>query len=272
MIAFSNCKINIGLNILNKRGDNFHNIETIFYPIPFFDIIEILPSEKFELINEGIKIDCEIEKNLCYKAFKIIENKFDINPVKIILYKNIPFGTGLGAGSANATFTIKLLNEFFDLKISKNQMKNFASKIGADCPFFIENKPVFASGTGNILEEIFLCLDNYFIVIAIPEISVNTALAYKNSTPAIPQENLKNLIKLPILEWKNCIKNDFEKNVFAEFPILENIKNEMYENGAIYAQMSGSGSSVFGIFEKNPEKIKLKFCENLKILKLNALE
>lgn len=267
MICFPNIKINIGLNIVSKREDGYHNIETIFLPVLYNDILEIFPSHKFELINEGIQIDCEIEKNLCYKAFKIVEKKFHISPVKIILYKNVPFGTGLGSGSSDAAHTLILLNKIFKLNISDKDLLVLASSIGADCAFFIKNKPVIASGVGNIFKEIELNLEGKYLLLCLPEVSINTANAYKNCQPKNPKNSLSELIKLPINEWKNNIKNDFEKTIFENFPVLNKIKEELYDKGAEYAQMSGSGSAVFGIFNEIPDTV-LKNCINCKTIKL----
>jgi 4-diphosphocytidyl-2-C-methyl-D-erythritol kinase len=266
MICFPNVKINIGLNVLSRRLDGYHNIETIFYPAPFEDILEILPSSKFELINEGIQIDCPKEKNLCYKAFKLISERYKIPNVKIVLYKNVPFGTGLGAGSSDAAHTLILLNKIFDLRINNETLTEYASSIGADCAFFIKNKPVLASGVGNVFEDIDLNLSNKFLIICLPKIYVSTALAYKNCIAKIPDKSLSCLIKLPMSEWRYCIKNDFESAIFAEFRELEYIKSELYAQGAIYAQMSGSGSAIFGIFDFEPEN--LVFNEAVEIKKM----
>ncbi|HNQ68261.1 MAG TPA: 4-(cytidine 5'-diphospho)-2-C-methyl-D-erythritol kinase [Bacteroidales bacterium] len=268
MICFPNIKINIGLDILSKREDGYHNIETVFYPIAYEDILEILPSEKFELINHGLIIDCPTEKNLCYKAFKIIEERYDIPPVKIILYKNVPFGTGLGSGSSDAAHTLILLNKLFKLNISEIELLNYASLLGADCAFFIKNKPVSATGIGNIFKEINLNLSGKSIVICFPDLKVNTANAYKNCKPQKPQQSLDYLINLPTSHWRNSIKNDFEDTIFKEYPVLKKIKNELYKNGAIYAQMSGSGSAIYGIFETKPKKLNLTNCKTINIFTL----
>ncbi len=267
MICFPNIKINIGLDIVSKREDGYHNIETVFVPVLYHDILEILPSDNFELINEGIQIDCPLESNLCYKAYKIIKEKFGIPPVKIILYKNVPFGTGLGSGSSDAAHTLILLNKIFKLNISEESLLILASSLGSDCAFFIKNKPVIASGVGNIFSEIDLNLEGKYLLLCLPEVSVNTTNAYKNCKSEIPKNSLSELIKLPLKDWKNNIKNDFENTVFANFPVLGKIKEELYEKGAEYAQMSGSGSAVFGIFNDAPSTV-LKNCVNCKLFKL----
>lgn len=268
MISFPNIKINIGLDILERRQDGYHNIESVFYPVKLTDILEILPSDKFGLINKGIEIDCPVEKNLCYKAWKLIDDTYNIGPVKIILYKNIPFGTGLGSGSSDAAFTLKMLNEMFDLEISEEKLIYYASQIGADCAFFIKNKPVFASGIGTEFKKIDCDLSGYYLLLCFPEVSVNTANAYKNCKPHFPNKPLIELISLPIEGWKNEIKNDFEESIFPDYPILSKIKNELYAKGAIYAQMSGSGSSVYGIFKFLSNDSTIELCKNQIIIKL----
>lgn len=255
MLSFSNCKINIGLNIISKREDGYHNIDSLFYPIKLCDIVEVLHSTKFEIINLGLKIDCSETENLCYKAYSIMKKNYNIDPIKIILYKKVPFGSGLGAGSANAAYTIKLINEMKNLNISIEEMKNIASSIGSDCSFFIENKASIVSGKGDILQEINLNLNEYKIVIALPKIKINTKKAYLAVTPYKQEISLKEKFKKPINEWKNYISNDFESYAFSIFPELQKIKEKFYEKGAIYSQMSGSGSSIFAIFEEIPNNI-----------------
>ena len=259
-ICFPNVKINIGLDIIRKRSDGYHDIRTIFYPINLTDAMEIMPSDKFIFDNKGIKIDCEIEKNLCYKAYKMLKDDFDLPPVKFVLYKHIPFGSGLGAGSSDAAFTIKMLNEMFSLNLTVEQMSAYASRLGADCAFFIHNKPMLAEGTGNIVHEIQLNLSGKTLALVIPPISVNTAKAYSQCKPAEPQYKLEESINKPVKQWKDFIKNDFEPTVFAENPLLVEIKHYLYENGALYAQMSGSGSAMYGIFDTKPH-IDIKDCK-----------
>ncbi len=256
MITFPNIKINIGLDILERRPDGYHNINSVFYPVNYTDILEILPSKKFELINEGITIDCPVEKNLCYKAWKLLNEKHDIGPVKIILYKNVAFGTGLGSGSSDATSTLLMLNKMFKLNLSEDILIEYAASIGADCAFFVKNKPVLASDIGTQFADVQLDLSGFYLLLCIPKVLVNTANAYKNCKPHIPEKKLSDLIQLPIEEWKNNIKNDFESSIFLEYPILNEIKQELYDKGAIYAQMSGSGSAVYGLFKRKNMKFE----------------
>jgi 4-diphosphocytidyl-2-C-methyl-D-erythritol kinase len=257
MVIFSNCKINFGLHILNKRPDGFHNIETVFIPVPWNDVIEIERSPKLSLEVSGIQIEGNIEDNYCIKAYKILKEKFDLPPVKLCLLKNIPTGAGLGGGSANAAYTLKLLNKFFKLGLSVSELKNYAETIGSDCPFFIDNKISLATSKGELMEDVLVDFKNMHLVIIYPGIEVNTAWAYKTLAGKNIYEHhksLKELVKSERVEWKGAVINDFEKIVFKEFPVLSAIKQKLYEMGAIYASMSGSGSAVFGFFEM-PQKV-----------------
>jgi len=257
MLVFSNAKINIGLNIVEKRNDGFHNLETIFYPIKLSDGLEIVESNSgFEFSNSGIVVDSTTENNLIVKAYNLLKSDFQLSDVKIHLHKIIPFGAGLGGGSSNAAFAIKTLNSVFSLQLSAEQMIEYAKKLGSDCAFFINNSPVFAFEKGDMFQEISLDLSKYQIILIKPNVNVSTKDAYSNVQISTPKYSLKESIKKPIEEWKNLIFNDFEKNNFPKFPIIEKIKHELYKQGAIYASMSGSGSSVFGIF-KNTENVNI---------------
>jgi len=253
MLTFPNAKINIGLNITERRPDGYHNIETVFYPIPLCDILEVVPSTKnadYTFHTSGIAIDGNTENNLITKAFRLLKRDFDIPPIEVFFQKIIPFGAGLGGGSADASFMLKMLNEMFNLQLTETQLENYATSLGADCPFFVRNQPVFASGTGNVFQEINFSLKGYSIVLVKPDIEVSTKNAYAGITPQKPRYNLRETIEnKPVSEWKNIVENDFEKIVFQKFPIIEKIKNELYAQGALYAAMSGSGAAVFGIFE-----------------------
>lgn len=263
MICFPNAKINLGLHVINKRADGFHTIETVFYPIMFCDMLEIVvsnqlsvDSNKVEFFSDGIKIDGSIKDNLVYKAYQLLDNDFDLLPIKCFLYKKIPMGAGLGGGSSDAAFAIKLLNDVFDLKLSIEQMKNYASQLGSDCAFFIENKPAYVLGRGNELENFEIDLSKYYLVLLYPNIHSSTSIAYKNvlKRGEFDEKNsLKKLLIQPITKWKNCIDNDFERSVFETISSLPNIKQQLYDCGALYASMSGSGSAMFGIFETKPK-------------------
>ncbi len=257
MISFPNAKINLGLNIVSRRADGFHDIETIFYPVQWSDALEIIPDPSSKSLlqfkNTGTRIYSKDHQNLCLKAYYLLTEKSDLPPIKMHLHKIIPIGAGLGGGSADAAFTLIMLNKFFNLNLNDEQLQNYASQLGSDCAFFVRNKPVFASGKGDQFEEIKLDLKKYFIVIVKPKVHVSTSEAYTNVVPLKPPASLKELIKLPIAKWKENIQNDFEKTIFEKFTILKNIKAKLYKYGAVYASMSGSGSSVYGIFTE--EKI-----------------
>ncbi|MEZ5104385.1 MAG: 4-(cytidine 5'-diphospho)-2-C-methyl-D-erythritol kinase [Draconibacterium sp.] len=252
MITFPNAKINIGLNVVSRRDDGYHNLETVFYPVQLADILEMVPAERTELSNSGIAIDGNKEDNLIVKAYFLLKRDFLISPVKFHIHKIIPFGAGLGGGSADAAFALKMLNEYFNLQLSENQLENYASKLGADCPFFIHNKPVFATGIGNQFSPIQLDLSAYKIVIVKPEIAVNTAEAFRNIVPKQAEFSLIDLLKKPIEDWKELVTNDFETPVFKKYPQIKALKEVLYDLGALYSSMSGSGSAVYGIFRHLP--------------------
>lgn len=254
MICFPNAKINLGLNIVSKRPDGYHNIETIFYPIPVKDALEIVNADKFSFNQTGILVDAPIEKNLVVKALHLLKSKnYEIPELDVHLLKAIPFGAGLGGGSADAAFMLKLVNDFAKLDLSLDELETMAASIGADCPFFIRNEPVFASGTGNIFEPVKLSLSDYYLCLVKPDVAVSTPEAYSMVTPKNPDISLKEIIKKPVSCWKDLMINDFEDSVFPKYPIIKEIKDTLYAQGAVYASMSGSGSSVFGLFEKETQ-------------------
>jgi 4-diphosphocytidyl-2-C-methyl-D-erythritol kinase len=255
MLVFPNCKINLGLQILDKREDGFHNLETVFYPVPLKDALELIPNAdkeiEFEFTATGLALDGKTEDNLCFKAYHLLKKDFpQLPPVKVHLHKAIPMGAGLGGGSADAAIMLKLLNEKFHLNIPANQLINYALQLGSDCPFFIINKPCFATGRGEALEEIKVDLSAYKIVLINPGIHVNTGWAFSNITPALPQKSIQAIVQQPVETWKTQLKNDFEVPVFITHPQVKAIKDNLYQLGAIYAAISGSGSTVFGIFNK----------------------
>lgn len=252
MITFPNAKINLGLNIVSKRLDGYHNLETIFYPIPIKDALEIIPSQhkNDSFIEAGLKVDSLSADNLVIKALNLLRKEYFIPPLEIHLLKKIPFGAGIGGGSADASFMIRLLNDTFSLNISDEKMVILAIKLGADCPFFIYNRPMFASGIGEELEDINLSLDNYYLALVKPDIHIPTKDAFALIKPQRPELSLKEIVKRPIEEWKNLMYNDFEKSIFPKYPLIEKVKSKLYSQGALYSSMSGSGSSVYGIFKE----------------------
>jgi 4-diphosphocytidyl-2-C-methyl-D-erythritol kinase len=258
MITFPNAKINLGLNIVEKRPDGYHNLETVFYPVPVEDALEVNilneSTQKFRLHQAGLEIAGEAENNLVVKAYKLLDERFNLPPVDIHLFKHIPSGAGLGGGSSDAAYMLKLLNEKFNLKLSDENLEEYAARLGADCAFFIRNTPTYAEGIGNIFSPISLSLKGYQIVLVKPDIFVSTRDAFAQIKPHRQEIPLKEVIKQPIEEWKERMVNDFEESVFPQFPAIKEIKEKLYEAGAIYAAMTGSGSSVFGLFKPEDNK------------------
>ncbi len=252
MVQFPNCKINLGLHITSKRADGFHDIESVFYPVGLKDMLEIIVSNQFEFSSTGIAIPGDASNNLCIKAYQLLKKDFpDLPAVKMHLHKHIPMGAGLGGGSADGAFTLQLLNEKFRLNLSEAQLINYAAILGSDCPFFILNKPVFATGRGEFLEPIALDLSSYTFVLVHPGIHVNTKWAFEQIQPKTPAKSIQEIIQLPIEEWKHLLQNDFEAPIMQEHSEIATIKNALYADGAIHASMSGSGSSVFGIYPQH---------------------
>lgn len=252
MIAFPNIKINLGLSITEKRPDGYHNIETVFYPVALEDALEIRTSsgtdKKIVLHQYGMEIAGNPEDNLVAKAYSLLDKEFHLPPVEVYLYKHIPSGAGLGGGSSDAAFMLKSLNEQFHLNLSEEQLEAYAATLGADCAFFIKNKPIYAEGIGNIFSPIELSLKGYQIIIVKPDVFVSTREAFANIHPHHPLYPVKEIIRHPVAEWRDTLINDFEASVFPQHPVIGEIKQELYSQGAVYASMSGSGSSVFGLF------------------------
>ncbi len=254
MITFPNAKINIGLNITEKRSDGYHNLETIFYPIDLCDALEFVTNDETKFTSSGLNIEGDPNNNLIIKAYNLLKQEFNLPCLNIHLLKNIPMGAGLGGGSADAAFMLKMINERFGLGLSLEDLQIRATKLGADCAFFIKNKPILAKGIGNIFEPTCVNLSGYHIVLVKPEVHVSTADAYAGCKPQRWTTPLEEAIKQPIAKWKECIFNDFEKTVFVAHPKLAEIKETLYKKGAIYAAMSGSGSTIYGIFDKEIEQ------------------
>ena len=256
MIYFPNAKINLGLYITEKRPDGFHNIESVFYPVAWTDALEIVETpnatKEFNLELSGLPIAGNAGDNLLYKAFYLIKEKRKIPKITVYLYKALPMGAGLGGGSSDCAFFINALNTQFDLKLSEEERISLVRPLGSDCAFFIKNKPVFAWQKGDEFKPIELNLSAYYIAVVFPDVHSNTKDAYSLVKAEKPVTSLLQLLNEPLANWKNNIKNDFETSVFAKYPVVKTIKEELYNSGAIYASMSGSGSAVFGIFESLP--------------------
>ncbi len=257
MICFPNAKINLGLNVTEKRSDGFHNIETVFYPIGWNEALEVIVNkdsqEEFNLHLSGIPISGNIQDNLLYKAYCIIKQTKALPHINVYLHKTLPMGAGLGGGSADAAFFINLLNEQFQLNLTETERVDIAKKLGSDCAFFIKNTPVYAEQKGDVFTDIKLDLSDLYISIIYPNIHSNTKEAYSLVKPQQPTKSLLEIIKQPISTWKKDLVNDFEKSIFSLYPAVEKTKHDLYELGAQYACMSGSGSAVFGLFEKEPD-------------------
>lgn len=261
MIRFVNAKLNLGLNIVRKRPDGYHDLETVFYPVglhngtpsnpePFCDILEITPAEKTEFVFSGRQVDCPLEKNLVYKAWLIFKERYpQLCEYRIELEKHLPDGAGLGGGSADASFVLTMLNELSGDPFGKEELAEMALRLGADCPFFIYNQPCFAQGVGEKMEPVGLDLSGWWCVLVKPEVSISTKEAFAGVTPAEPEKSLRDIVKLEVEEWKDAMCNDFEGSLFPNHPLLSEIKARMYEFGAVYAAMSGSGSTIFGLFK-----------------------
>jgi 4-diphosphocytidyl-2-C-methyl-D-erythritol kinase len=257
MITFPKAKINLGLRITAKRPDGYHDIETLFYPVNFTDALEfVIPGGKRtadEIVVTGLGIASRPENNIVIKALHRLRLDFTIPTLRIHLHKAIPSGAGLGGGSSDASSLIKAINRCLNLKMNDPDMRSLALGLGSDCPFFIDPVPSFASGRGDILQTADPFLEGYFIAILNPGVSISTREAYINCHPSIPEAPLDKLLNLPVEKWKKNIINDFEDYAFKLFPFINDMKKELYRSGAVFSSLSGSGSSVFGIFSEKPE-------------------
>jgi 4-diphosphocytidyl-2-C-methyl-D-erythritol kinase len=270
MIAFANAKINLGLYITSKRPDGYHSIESIFLPISLSDVIEVVPSEQPGIFfkTDGISVDGNAENNLCVKAYNLLKEEFGIPSVEAFLLKNIPIGAGLGGGSSDAAFMLKSLNSLFELNLSPDELKARAAMLGSDCPFFIDNTSAFVSGRGEVMEVVETGLDGMPIIVVHPGIHISTVEAYRNIYPQAAPHHLKEILKQPIEEWQQHVRNDFESFMIDRFPEIGLIKSELIKAGALYASMSGSGSAVYGIFNSHveiPQSLKKYFSVNAAI-------
>ncbi|MHA4844373.1 4-(cytidine 5'-diphospho)-2-C-methyl-D-erythritol kinase [Flavitalea antarctica] len=259
MVSFPNCKINLGLHIVEKRNDGYHNLETVFYPLPLTDILEILPDHGFagktpetSLTLTGLPVAGDPQTNLCLKAWHLLKQDFgQLPPVQMHLYKNIPMGAGLGGGSSDGAFTLLLLNEKFGLNLRPEVLAGYALKLGSDCPFFIYNRPAFATGRGELMKPLERDLSAYSFLLVNPDIHISTAQAFSRVAPVPAPVNLAEAIMLPVENWRELVRNDFEEPAFFYYPALKDLKKWLYDSGALYASMTGSGSCFYGIFPKN---------------------
>lgn len=280
ILCHPNAKINLGLNVTERRPDGYHNLETIFYPIPVCDTLKIeiagsaLPSatggffpdgcrthtettDDYTLTTGGIAIDCPPGKNLLIKALRNLKQDFDIPRLHISMYKQIPSGAGLGGGSSDAAYMMKSVNTLLELGLDTRQMEQRVAGLGADCAFFINNRPVFATGIGNVFSPTDLSLSGWHLVLVKPDIFVSTQEAYARIYPHQPETSITDIIRQPVESWKDTLTNDFETGIFSLHPEIGTIKSKLYELGAAYAAMSGSGSSVFGLFRQAQDNTAL---------------
>jgi 4-diphosphocytidyl-2-C-methyl-D-erythritol kinase len=250
MITFPNAKINLGLHVLNKRPDGYHEMESCIYPVGLCDVLEIIESNTFQFQSSGLAISGKEENNLVIKAYRLLADEYKLPTVQIHLHKVIPMGAGLGGGSSDAAYALNMLNELFQLHITTEKLEAYASQLGSDCPFFIQNKPVIVSGTGTTIRPASVDLSSYRIELVHPDVHVSTAEAYSMITPKLPKISIDSALSHPVSDWNNVLVNDFEVPMLQRFPEIAKAKKAMYDKGAIYAAMTGSGSSVFGMFER----------------------
>lgn len=253
MICFPNAKINLGLSVVERRPDGYHNLETVFYPVAGLeDALEIHPASDLQtdcaLHLYGNAVEGSIDDNLVVKAYRLLKAHHHLPPLHIYLYKRIPSGAGLGGGSADASFMLRLLNQRFELALSLEELEHYASQLGADCPFFIRNTPTFAEGTGNLFSPIELSLKGYGIVVIKPDVFVSTREAFAHICPHRPLQSIREVLAQPVQTWRTALVNDFERSVFRQHPEIAIVKQRLYDSGAVYASMSGSGSAVFGLY------------------------
>ena len=267
MINFPIAKINLGLNVVSKRDDGYHNLETVFYPVPIKDALEVFPMEdgfpsdvRCDLKVTNLFIDGDEQKNLVVKAYNMIAQDYELPRVHVHLYKHIPTQAGMGGGSSNCAYMIRLLNEMFSLGMSDEKMIGYAARLGADCAFFIKAQPAYAEGIGEKLQPISIDLSGCKMLVVRPNIPVSTKEAFSLITPQVPKKNCLDIVRQPIETWKDELVNDFERSVFAIHPEIGRLKEMMYEQGAVYAAMSGSGSSVFGLFSDTPDEKSFMGC------------
>lgn len=258
MIRFAPCKINLGLHVIEKRQDGYHNLETCFFPVPWYDVIEVVPGEVTQLTMSGIEVQGDPGANLCMRAYELLRSVCALPPVAMHLHKSIPTGAGLGGGSADGAHMLRALNDRFELKLSQADLLAYAAQLGSDCPFFLFDEPMLGTGRGEVLSPVAVTLKAYFLVVVKPPVHVSTAEAYAGIEPKIPRYGLRDVLARPLHTWRDILVNDFEQSVFRKFPQLGEIKDHLYALGARYASMSGSGAAVFGIFEE-PVDLRSRF-------------
>lgn len=257
MIVFPNCKINLGLHITAKRSDGYHDIETVFFPVPLYDLLEVISStvkNDCTLEQTGLALAGGIDDNLCVKAYRLLQKDFpDLPAIHIYLHKQIPSGAGLGGGSADGAFMLRMLAEQFKLPLGKEALLHYALQLGSDCPFFIENKPTLANGRGERMRDVEIDLSGMELVLLLTGLHVSTKEAFEGCIPRVPADPLEQIISQPVTTWRERLVNQFEETVFTKYPLLLRCKQSLYDQGAVYASMTGTGSTVYGLFSQKPD-------------------
>lgn len=248
MLTFPTAKINLGLRIIEKRPDGFHNLQSCFYPVGWSDVLEVIPASTIGFTSSGLPIPGAPETNLCIQAYKLLAADFALPPVQLHLHKLVPIGAGLGGGSADAAFTLNLLNDRFKLDLNTTTLESYARRLGSDCAFFVQNRPRYCLEKGDVFEDIALDLGGYYLLLVYPNLAISTAEAYAGIRPHRPETDLYTDLKAPIDSWRTRIQNDFEHSLFPKYPVLPAVKQQLYKMGAVYSSMSGSGSTLYGIF------------------------
>lgn len=245
----ANCKINIGLDVLRRRPDGFHDLSTVMVPVRgLYDELEICPAASGELVQRGLPVDCPPQENICLRAWRLMHERYGVDPVRILLDKRVPYGAGLGGGSSDATAVVLAIDELFGLRLSEAKLIDCAAALGSDTAFFVRNTPQLCTGRGEVMQSVSPMLGGMTLLLVSPDEIISTREAYAGVRPALPAESLEELIRLPVAEWQGRVKNDFEQHLFAAHPRLAALKESLSEAGAVYTSMSGSGSALFGLF------------------------
>jgi 4-diphosphocytidyl-2-C-methyl-D-erythritol kinase len=272
VVIFPHCKINLGLNITGRRPDGYHNLETCFYPLPFYDVLEVITATEFKFTLTGIPVAGDEADNLCVQAYRLLAADFVLPPVNMYLHKTIPTGAGLAGGSSDGTNALLLLNRKFNLGISNKQLAVYALRLGSDCPFFLQEQPMLGSGRGELLTPVTVSLKDHSVVLIITGIHISTKDAFEGISPSLPAKNIPEIISHPVETWKNSLKNDFEDTVFQQHPVLATIKEKLYANGAAYASLTGTGSVVYGIFKNEvPKVLSSTFGDSVAVKVINVI-
>jgi 4-diphosphocytidyl-2-C-methyl-D-erythritol kinase len=259
MVVFPHCKINLGLHVLRKRADGYHELDTCFYPITFHDLLEVLPSKKFSIALSGFSIPGNKADNICVKAYRLVQQDYPLPNISLHLHKSVPIGAGLGGGSSDAVFTIKALDRIFKLGITPEKLLHYAAQLGSDCAFFCQDNPMIGQGRGELLSPVSVSLKGYYLILLKPAIHISTKIAFSGLKPKermVPVESI--VTQVPIDKWKDHLKNDFEETIFKHYPEIEDCKNTLYKYGAVYASMTGSGAAVYGLFTNETDVMKFQ--------------